>query len=87
MNRKAMGLNELPNVVIAFVVSFVVLAFGALIVSNVQTSLTAGPATNVTSNISAGLLSLGTYAPTIAVVVAGALIIGLLVSAFMRQGL
>jgi hypothetical protein len=86
MQRKAMGLNELPQTVIVFAVSFIVLAFGALIVTNVQTSLTAGPATNVTSNISSGLLSLGTYAPTIAIVVAGALIIGILVNSFMRQG-
>jgi hypothetical protein len=87
MNRKGMSLMEMPSIFILFVVSFVVLAFTVLITSNISSGLTAGSnAVLVLGNTTSGLSSLGSYAPTIAVVIAGALIIGLLVSSFMRQG-
>jgi hypothetical protein len=85
MQRKGMSLVEMPSIFILFVVSFIVLAFGTLIVANIQSGVT-GNAALILGNTTSGLSSLGTYAPVVAVVIAGALIIGLLVSSFMRQG-
>ena len=83
-NRKGMSLADLPTLAIVFVVGFVVLAFGTSIITSVGTGLT-GNAALVTGNATNGMLNLAVYAPTIGTVVAGALVIGILVNAFMKQ--
>ena len=80
-----MDLGDLPSLAIVFVVAFVVLAFGAKITTDVGTGLT-GDAAKVTGNATSGMVTLGSYAPTIAVVIAGALVIGILINAFMHKG-
>jgi hypothetical protein len=85
MNRKAISLGDLPTLAIAFVVGFIVLAFGAKITADVGAGLAGTLASNVTSNATAGMVNLAAYAPTIGTVLAGAVVIGILISAFMRH--
>jgi hypothetical protein len=84
VKRKGIGIGELPQYAIVFVVGFVVVAFGAGIISSIGTGLS-GNAALVAGNATAGMSTLGSYAPTVATVVAGALVIGILVSAFMHK--
>jgi hypothetical protein len=84
MNRKGLALGDLPTLAIVFVVAFVVLAFGTKIIVDVGAGLTGGAA-QVTGNATQGAVNLATYAPTIGTVMAGAIVIGILVSAFMKH--
>jgi len=84
MNRKGLALGDLPTLAIVFVVAFVVLAFGTKIIVDVGTGLT-GEAAQVTGNATAGAVNLASYAPTIGTVLAGAVVIGILISAFMKN--
>jgi hypothetical protein len=79
MNRKGLALGDLPTLAIVFVV-----AFGTKIIVDVGTGLT-GEAAKVTGNATAGAVNLASYAPTIGTVLAGAVVIGILISAFMRK--
>jgi hypothetical protein len=88
--RKGLALGDLPQLAILFVVAFVVMAIGAQISGTMQTSfLTSNGngtgASNITSNLTSGLVTMASYGPTIATVLAGALVIGILVSSFLKQ--
>jgi hypothetical protein len=85
MKRKGLALGDLAPAAIMFVVAFVTLAFGAKILTDFQAQNAAGPITNVTSNATAGAVALAAYAPTIGTVLAGSIVIGILISAFMKQ--
>lgn len=82
-----MSLSEMPSMVLVFVVAFVILGFGALIVGKVDASTADTAASQVLGNASVGMVDLGAYAPTVAAVVGGALIIGILINAFLKQGI
>lgn len=83
-----MGLNELPTLAILFVVGFVVLSFGAKITGDVATqmnSTSTGTTENsyyAAANGTSAILMIGSYAPLIGTVVAGAFVIGILVHSF-----
>lgn len=79
-----MELNSLTSAAIVVVTLIVVLAFGALIVTNIGSGFTAGTAAkNITDVGLNSMKSFGSYLPTIVAVIIGVLIIGLLVGGFM----
>lgn len=81
MKRKgAMTLSELAPAAIAFVFIAVVLAIGADVVGDVQSGQTAGSgAYNATVQGLEAINELSTWLPTIALVIAAAVVIGVLV--------
>jgi hypothetical protein len=85
MKRKGIALGDLPSTAIMFVTAFVVLAFGVKILADFGAQQAPGTISNMTSNATAGALALASYAPTIGTVLAGSIVIGILISAFMKQ--
>ena len=85
MKRKGIALGDLAPSAIMFVVAFVVLAFGVKILADFQAQNAPGVITNMTSNATAGAVALASYAPTIGTVLAGSIVIGILISAFVKQ--
>lgn len=85
MKSRKGQLGGLPGAAMAFVLVGVMLAIGAYILSEINTSagFTAGSTeTNVIGNASAGLLNLGTWLPLIALVIAAGIVIAVLVGSF-----
>ncbi len=77
--RGQLGINALPAVGIAFVVTGIVLGFGAYILDQVQGTMTTNTtAWNSTRDAELGIGKLASWQPIIAVVVAAAIIIGLI---------
>ena len=82
--RGSMGLNELAPAAIAFVFIAVVLAVGASILAGVQDGQTAdSEAYNATGYGLEAVGELGTWLPLIALVIAAAVVIGVL--SFFRR--
>ena len=80
--RKGMSFGDMSGAVIVFVVTAVILGFGAVILTGIGTGLT-GDAATVVANGTDGLLKFGEYLPTLALVIIGAIVIGVLVRSFM----
>ena len=83
MDKKGYSLQDMAPIAIAFVVIAVVLGVGATILASIQSDQTEnGSAYNASAN---GLTSMGTlsgWLPTIAVIVAAAVVIGIIVAYF-----
>lgn len=90
LNKRGMyGLQSIPSVAIVFVLAATVIAVGAYVLTEINTS--AGFTVNSTAYnaTAAGQTSLGTLAtwlPIIAVVVASVILISMLVSSFRSGG-
>ena len=86
MNKKGFNLQDLAPLAIAFVIIAIVLGIGSTVVASIQDTQTEnGTAYNASGS---GLQSLGTLAswlPTIAVIVAAAVVIGIIVLYFRFQ--
>jgi hypothetical protein len=84
MNKKGMGLSDLAPAAIAFVFIAVTIGVGATVLANVQTGQTSGTtAYNASGKGLDGLKTLADWLPTIALVIAAAIVIGVL--AFFRS--
>lgn len=88
VSKRGQGLNQLPSVAIIFVLAATVIAVGAYVLTQIDT--TAGFANgSVAANATiAGQTALGTLAtwlPVIAVVIAAVILISLLVNAFRNK--
>ena len=83
MNKKGYSLQDMAPIAVAFVVIAIVLGIGATVLASVQADQTEnGTAYNASAS---GLTSIGTLAgwlPTIGVIVAAAIIIGIIVAYF-----
>lgn len=78
-NRKGMSLGDLAPAAIAFVFIAIVIAVGADVLSDIQADQTAdGYAYNATGSGLESLDTLGGWLPTIALVIAAAIVIGVL---------
>ena len=87
VKRKGMHLGDLAPVAIAFVVGFVTLAFGVSIITSIGNGLPFNSAAyNVTTNATLGSLNISSYAPVLGTVLAGAIVIGILMHAFVKGG-
>ena len=78
-----MKLEDLLPVALLFVVATIAISIGADIISNIQASQTAATASyNVSGYGLEGMLELGSWVPTLALVVAASIVIGVLVFSF-----
>jgi ABC-type antimicrobial peptide transport system permease subunit len=85
LSRKALTIAEIGPIAIILVVAGIALGSGAQVLGNISTSLTAGSnARLAVDNTSLGLGQLAYWMPTIGLVVAAAIIIGVVFSAFVR---
>ena len=82
-NRKGLTLSQFGGLALAFVVVSIILSMGGEIltqISDTQTALSAGK--NITAKGLEGVIVFGDWLPTIAVVVAAAVVIGIIVHYF-----
>ena len=86
MNKKGYSLRDLLPVAMIFVVATIAISIGADVIDSVQDDQTSGSyAYNVSTNGLTGMDELGSWLPTIALVVAAAIVIGVLIYSF-RMG-
>jgi hypothetical protein len=79
-NKKGLALGDMPTIGITFVVIAVVLSVGASILAGVQSNQTADTyAYNASSQGLQGTDTLAGWLPTIAIVVAAGIVIGVIV--------
>ncbi len=82
-NKKGYRLQDLLPVAIIFVVATIAISIGADILSGVRDGQTVDTASyNVSTYGLQGMLELGSWVPTLALVVAAAIVIGVLVYSF-----
>ena len=87
-SKKGLGLADAPPAVIMLVVIAIVLGIGASILTTVQNGQTAGTvAYNASGNGLTGINTFSGWVPTIAIVLAASLVIGLVMAylAFRRD--
>ena len=90
MGKKGISLNDLPNVALAFVLIGVFFAIGLVILASLQANSTVSSNSNANAAVGATITALSEI-PTnwlllIAVVVAAAIVIGIVVMYLGRQG-
>ena len=87
MNKKgAFTIQDLSGLGVTLVVTAVVLGIGATILANIQATQTAGSvAANATGYGLAGLNTLSSYLPTVALVAVAAVVIGIILVFFGRS--
>lgn len=82
-NRKGLSVQQMGGLALAFVLVVIIIGIGATIVTEIQSGQTAS---SIPYNISAegltGLETLGEWLPTIAVIIAAAVVIGIIVRYF-----
>lgn len=83
MNNKGYTIKDLLPVALVFVVATIAISIGADVIDSVQSSQTSNSyAYNVSEYGLEGMDELGSWLPTLALVVAAAIIIGVLVYSF-----
>ena len=84
MKQGLYNLSSLGTIAIALVVAVIILSFGASIVSDMQTDLndSGGAAGNVTVKGLESISTLAKWVPTIALILAAAIVIGIIVTSF-----
>jgi hypothetical protein len=81
--KKGYTIKDLVPLALMFVVATIALSVGADILARIQSGQSAGYAYNVTTAGLTGMGTLGNYLPTIALVIAASVVIGILVYSFM----
>ena len=89
LGRKGVTFAELPNLALLFVVGGIILGIGAYVLSQIQS--TAGWAVTSTeylavSNATSGIANLSNWYPIIGIVLAAAVVISVIVGAFVVRG-
>ena len=83
MNKKGFNLNELAPIAISFVIIAIVLGIGATVVTSVQsTQVAGGYAANASTYGLQSINTLSSWLPTIAIIVAAAVVIGIIIMYF-----
>ena len=86
-SRKGMGLTDLPSAVMLLAVIAIIIAMVATVLSDIQAGQTANSvAYNTTQYGLESMTTLGKWNPTIAIVIAAAVILGILLTAFSFGG-
>ena len=89
--RKGMSVGALGGIAIALVVAVIIIAFGAIITSELKTAVTdtdvnyTNAATNVADAGISGMSIFGEWIPTIALIVVFAVILGIVIT-YMAKG-
>jgi len=85
--RKGLTMAEFGGIALAFVTVAIILAMGGEVLSQVQSSQTANSTSyNITGKGLTGMTTFGDWLPTIAIVIAAAVIIGIIVAYFAFRG-
>ena len=83
-NKKAYTIRDLVPLALMFVVATIAISIGADILNRIFNGQTAnGYAANVTTQGLTGMQTMGNYLPTIALVLAASIVIGVLIYSFM----
>jgi len=85
-NKEGFTLGQLASVGVTFVVIAIVLGMGAKILGKMNTDSTGTTMNATIKNATAALAELSSWLPTIAVIVAAAVIIGIVVTYFYVKG-
>lgn len=83
------GVQDLSGYALLFVVTGVLIAIGIYVVSSIQTQLGASSTATMNysfSNATTGMATLASWLPIIAIVVAAAVVLSLVISAFTGGG-
>ena len=78
-----MEIGDLKTVALIFVVSGIALGIGAQVLGTIQSQVSAGAATWAVMNATGGINQLASWLPTIGLVLAASLIIGIVVKSFI----
>ena len=78
-----MRIGDLAPIAIVFVVAGIVMSIGTEVMSNMKTSLAAQDADAAADNTTEGIGKLADWLPTIGLVVAAAIVIGVVFSSFI----
>lgn len=82
-SKKGLTLSQAPGAIITFGLLIIISAVVALVLSNINTSFTSGTyEANITTKGLQGVNNFATFNPTIGTILAAALIIGIVVTAF-----
>lgn len=83
--KKGLGVGDIAPIAIALVIAIITVGIGAQVLGNIGATFSAGtPTRMVIENGTAGLNQLASYFPIIGLVVAAAIIIGVVFQSFMR---
>jgi len=83
IGKKGVGLGDLPGIVMVLAVVVIAVSMISTVLSDIQGTQTAGStAYNVTAKGLDAMSNLGQWTPTIAIVIAAAVILGILLTAF-----
>lgn len=83
-DKRGIGIGDLPNMVMILVVAVIFLGVGLLVLDKFHDQLTVGGEAEKAVNSSiTGVADFSDWIPTIVVVVAAAIILGLIVTAFV----
>ena len=83
-DKRGLGIGDLPNLVMILVVAIIFLGVGLLVLDKFHGQLTVGSEAEKATNASiVGIGDFSDWIPTIVVVVAAAIILGLIVTAFV----
>jgi len=84
--KRGMSLGELPQAVIVFGIAAITLSVMATVVAGVKATQTADSTeANISTQALSGLTKIGDFLPTIGLVVAAVLVIGLIMRSFSRE--
>lgn len=80
-SKKGMSLGNAPTAILAFGLLVIISSVVALVLSNINTTFTAGTyESNITNKGLSGVYNFATFNPTVGTVMAAALIVGIVVT-------
>ncbi len=83
--KKGLSIADIGPIAVILVVAGISIGIGAQVLGNISTTLTAGTQARLAvDNTTLGLGALASWMPTIGLVVAAAIIIGVVFSSFMK---
>jgi len=86
MNKKGLGVGDMHPIVLALVLVGITLGIGATVIAKFGATMTAGSvAENVTNKTLTALNDFSTWLSIIVIVIAAAIILGLVMTAFTRR--
>lgn len=86
MNKKGMGIGDMHPAVLAIVLIGITLGIGLAVLEEFGEALTpAGAAANATDDVISALADFSGWLPIIVIVIAAAIILGLIMGAFGRR--
>jgi len=85
LKKGALGIDSLGGMAVTFVVTAIVIGFGAMVLSELSEDLT-GTAEASVDNGTEALAKFGQWLPTLAIIVVAAIIISVVVGAFYIGG-